>query len=125
MVWDYLTSAIITLLFGSYLASFYMPLTESPWLLIKLLFVAMLYTYHLYCGKLYHQINNRGYKHSSNRLRIINEGPTILLFAIVFLAVLKTTSGLWYGLGFLLGLILVLLIAIRVYRLQREKNKNL
>jgi putative membrane protein len=118
-------SAAITLFFGLHLASFYMPLTENPWLMLKLFFVVLLYVYHMYCGKLLHQINKGEYKPSSNRLRMINEGPTVLLFAVVFLAVLKSTQGLWYGLGFLFGLIIVLILAIRIYRIQREKAEDL
>lgn len=117
-------SAVITILFGGHLARFYWPLSENSWLLIKLGFVCLLYLYHFYCGRLYKQVQSGEYKASSNRLRMLNEVPTVLLFAIVFLAVLKSTSGLWYGLGFLLGLILVLALAIRIYRLSRENNQS-
>lgn len=113
-------SAVVTLLFGAHLAKSYWPFTENPWLLLKLGFVLALYGYHFYCGKILNQIQTGKYKANSNKLRMINEVPTVLLFAIVFLAVLKSTNGLWYGLGFLLGLIIVLMLAIRIYRAQRE-----
>jgi putative membrane protein len=61
-------------------------------------------------------------KFSSQGMRMWNEIATIFLFGIVFLVVFKNTVSLIYGLGGLLALIVVLMIAINVYKkLRRPK----
>lgn len=117
-------SALVTLLFGLHLSKEFWPFTDNPWIIVKLVFVALLYAYHFYCGKLFKLIQAEEYSKSSNVLRLINEIPTVLLFAIVFLVVLKSTVAVWYGFGALLALILVLLLAIRVYRIKRENSPS-
>ena len=59
------------------------------WMQIKLISVLVLTHYHFYLGKhlkLFASNNNKG---SSKFFRIINEIPTILLIAIVFVVVFK------------------------------------
>jgi putative membrane protein len=57
--------------------------------------------------------------YSSNFMRIWNEGATLILFAIVFLVILKNTLDMLYGLLGLLGLALVLILGIRLYKKTR------
>ena len=52
-------------------------------------------------------------------MRIWNEGATLILFAIVFLVILKNTLDMLYGLLGLLGLALVLILGIRLYKKTR------
>ena len=47
---------------------------------------------------------------------MFNEGATLLLVAIVFLAVKKDTLSMWSAMGGLLALGVALMIGIRVYR---------
>ena len=60
-------------------------------------------------------------KYSSNFMRIWNEGATLLLFAIVFLVILKNTLDMVYGLLGLIGLAIVLMLGIRLYKRTRAK----
>jgi putative membrane protein len=62
-------------------------------------------------------------RYSSLQLRIINEIATVLLFAIVFLVVLKNTLSMVWGLVGLAVFIVVLLGAIRTYKRLREKKE--
>ena len=57
-------------------------------------------------------------------MRLWNEGATIILFAVVFLAVTKSAVNWLYGLFGLLGLAVLLMLGIRLYRKIQEKNPD-
>lgn len=61
----------------------------SHWLQVKLLLVAVLMGYHFYCARLIAELHSGRSNHSHVFFRWFNEFPVLLLFAIVFLAVLK------------------------------------
>ena len=57
-------------------------------------------------------------------MRIWNEGATIILFAVVFLAVTKSaTHWIWGVVGIIL-LGILLMLGIRLYRKIQEKNPD-
>jgi putative membrane protein len=93
------------------------------WLLIKLVFVAGLYAYHLSLHVIFKQQVNGIMKYSSQQLRIWNEIATIFLVAIVMLATVKESMSLVWGLVGLLGFIIVLMSAIRIYKALRSKAR--
>ena len=70
-------------------------LIESPvylkmtWLKLKLLFVALVIAYHVYCYKRMRDFAAQRNKRSAKWLRGFNEVPSLLLIAIVILAVVK------------------------------------
>ena len=113
-------SMLGTLVFGLWLAH-EMGLWYNPWLHVKLGLVAGLVLYHLYCGTIFNQLAKDQVKHSVNFLRIWNEVATLFLVTIVFLAVLKNTASLAWGLVGFLSLALTLYLAIRIYKRIREK----
>ena len=55
-------------------------------------------------------------------MRLWNEGATILLFAIVFLATLKTSFDWVYGLVGLFALGILLMLGIRLYKRMRNQD---
>ena len=59
------------------------------WLRVKLVFVAALILYHLWCRKLMGELRDGHNSHSQHWYRIFNEVPGLLLIAIVVLAVVK------------------------------------
>ncbi|HET9106612.1 MAG TPA: CopD family protein [Steroidobacteraceae bacterium] len=59
------------------------------WLRVKLVLVAALIGYHLWCYKLLGELRDGRSRHSQRWFRIFNEVPTVLLIAIVVLAVLR------------------------------------
>lgn len=84
-------SAILTLVFGGWLLSFY-PLdyiATMHWLHAKLLLVVMLFAYHGYCGRLVKQFKDDANQHSHVFFRWFNELPVIILIAVVILAIVK------------------------------------
>lgn len=116
-----LPSALITLILGLWLA-YLTNYWSQPWFILKLCFVFGLYGYHILCGILNKQINNNVFKYSSKQYRIWNEVSTIFLFAIVFIVVLKSTLNWLWGMLALLGLSILLMIGIKLYKKYRNDN---
>ena len=59
------------------------------WLRVKLLLVAGLVVYHLWCHRLLRDLRDGRNRHSERWYRIFNEVPALFLIAIVVLAVVK------------------------------------
>ena len=115
-------SAILTLIFGTWLILLMPGYLKQGFMHIKLSFVLLLYIYHLACHRIFGQLQNDILKYTSQQLRVWNEVATVLLIAIIFLIVLKTTLSMFWGLAGLIIFTLVLLLAIRIYKRLREKS---
>jgi len=113
-------SAILTLIFGGWIWYLY-PGTPG-WLKIKLIFVLGLYLYHFSLHMIFRQEMRGIFKYSSQQLRMWNEVPTVILVAVVILVVVKQNIGLVWGLAGLFLFILLLMTAIKIYKLFREKK---
>jgi len=68
-------------------------------------------------------LQNGKTKWTSTQLRIWNEVATVLLFAIVFLIVLKSLISVVWGIGGLLVLSITMMLGIKWYKKVREKNQ--
>lgn len=112
-------SAVMTLLLG--LTTWYNYGTTPNWLLYKLGLVAGLYGYHGLCHVLFRQEQRGEFRYTSNQLRIWNEVATLFLFAIVFLVVLKDALNMVWGILGLLGFLVILMVAIQLYRRLRKE----
>ena len=113
-------SAIGTTIFGTWMFIQNPVLLTQPWMWLKLIFVGLLWLYHLQCHFIYKQQLAGIYKQSSFKLRLFNEGGTVLLVAIVFLVVVKSSSGLVWG---MLGLFIfasLLMSGVYLYKKQRK-----
>ncbi len=115
-------SAIMVAIFGFTTANIYWPWTDHPWLIVKLCFVFFLYLYHFSLHWLYGELKNDRYPLTPMQLRMWNEVSSIFLVAIVFLVIFKSILQMGHALIGLILFIVILLIAIRVYRFVREKN---
>lgn len=116
-------SAVITLAMGLSLiftSSYHQNIPN--WLWIKLGFVAALYIYHLACHSIFNKLQRGEKVWSSQKLRFWNEIATILLFAIVFLVILKNMVSVLWGLLGLLVFTVLLMLAISMYKKLREKK---
>lgn len=111
-------SAILTLIFGPWL---WLMLDYLPqWLLVKLVFVLSLYIYHFTLHVLYKQQLKGIFNYSSQKLRVWNEVATIILVATVMLATVKQSISFVWGLVGLIGFIIVLMSAIKIYKTLRK-----
>jgi putative membrane protein len=95
---------------------------QQPWMQIKLGFVAGLLVYHFICQNKMKQMAKGIYTWTSTQLRIWNEVATILLFAIVFLAVLKDSFSWIFGVVGIVVLSMILMSAVKIYKYYRMKK---
>jgi|SRR5450432_3863815 len=114
-------SAVFTLIFGT--STWYLMGSLPTWLLIKLFFVAGLYIYHFTLHLLVQQQVKGIFKYTSQQLRIWNEIATIFLVAIVMLAVVKQTMSFLWALAGLVLFIIILMSAVKIYKIVRGKNR--
>ena len=122
-------SAIVTLILGPIILFhpsmgwYHMVfLPEGKWLLIKLIFVVLLYVYHFTLHIIFKQQLKGVFKYSSQQLRLWNEVATIFLIAIVMLVVVKQSISFVWGLVGLVILIALLMSAIKIYKALRSKK---
>lgn len=95
---------------------------QQPWMHIKLTFVVGLIIYHFICQKKMKDMRNGIFKWTSTQLRLWNELATVILFAIVFLAVLKNSLNWIFGVIGIIALSVILMIAVKVYKRLRAKK---
>ena len=120
-------SAVLASIFAFWML-FFTPLGQSwlqmPWMHVKLAFVLLLYIYHLKCHQIFKQLQNNTVKHSSGFFRLWNEGATLILFAVVFLVILKNAVNWIFGVLGIITFSLLLMIGYKFYKKIREKNNG-
>ena len=121
-------SAILTLVFGPWvmLNAHWDKLLFEPagkWLLIKLIFVLLLYIYHFTLHNIYKQEAKGIFKYSSQQLRLWNEIATVFLVIIVMIAVVKQNISVVWGIIGLILFIALLMSAIKIYKILRSRSK--
>jgi putative membrane protein len=114
-------SAILTLLLGFWVLYYRWGYMQLGFMHAKLGFVLVLYIYHIICHKIFKDLQNGIAKWTSTQLRMWNELATLLLFAIVFLIVLKSLISVVWGIVGLLGLSILMMLGIKWYKKVREK----
>lgn len=96
---------------------------KDTWLQIKLTFVAVLIGYHFYCGRLLKQLATNQCNWTGQQFRALNEGPTVLLVAIVLLAVFKNNLPFDAAFWSILGLIVAMAATIQLYAKKRKQDQ--
>lgn len=117
-------SAVLASLFAFYLLYLFPEWLSQPWMHVKLAFVLLLYVYHAKCHQLFKQLQKDEVKHSSNFFRIWNEGATIILFAVVFLVILKSAINWIFGVIGIFVFSILIMLGFKLYKRIREKNKS-
>ena len=115
-------SAILATLFAVWLIILRPFWLEQGWMHVKLAFVFLLYIYHYRTHIFYKQLQKDIVKVSSNFMRIWNEGATFILFAVVFLAILKNAINWIYGVIGIFVLAILIMLGFRLYKNIRAKN---
>lgn len=65
----------------------------GTWLEVKLALVLLLIGFHVYCGKIVSVFKNNANTRGDKFYRWLNEFPTVILFAVVIIAVVKPWTG--------------------------------
>src|ERR1700722_11316847 len=82
-----------TVLFGILMVQLAPGYMTQGWLHAKLALVLLVIGYHIWCMPLMHALRDGRNRHSEHWFRLFNEVPTLLLIAIVILAVVKPRFG--------------------------------
>lgn len=117
-------SAILCTLFALWLLHMNAGLIGMPWMQVKLSFVVLLFVYHFKCHQMFKQLQRDEVKYSSRFMRIWNEVATLVLFAVVFLAVLKNAFNWIYGVVGIVVLGILLMLGIQLYKSIRERGQD-
>ncbi len=115
-------SAVLATVFALWLLVLMPSWLQMGWMHVKLVFVVLLILYHLRMHQMFLQLQKGIVKYSSTFMRIWNEGATLILFVVVFVVVLKDSiNWVFATLGFI-GLAILLMLGIRLYKKIRNKN---
>ena len=97
---------------------------QMPWMHVKLGFVFLLYLYHAKCQQIFTKLQNDEVKYSTNFMRLWNEGATLILFAVVFLVVLKNAVNWIYGVAGIFLFSILIMLGFKFYKRIRERNQS-
>lgn len=115
-------SAVLATLFAIWLLILRPDLFQQGWMHVKLLFVLLLFIYHYQTHVYFKQLQNGVVNKTSSFMRLWNEGATFILFAVIFLAILKNALNWIFGVVGLVVLAVLIMLGYKVYQNIRAKN---
>jgi len=115
-------SGVLATIFAIWLLVLRPDLFGAGWMHVKLLFVLLLFVYHYQTHVYFKQMQNGIFKKTSSFMRLWNEGATFILFAVIFLAILKNSLNWVFGVVGLIVLALLIVLGYKVYKNIRAKN---
>ena len=115
-------SAVLATLFAVWLLILTPSWLQQSWMHVKLLFVFLLFIYHFKTHLYFKQLQKDEVKVTSNFMRIWNEGATFILFAVVFLVILKSSINWIFGVLGIVVLGVLLMLGFKLYKNIRSKN---
>lgn len=114
-------SAVLATLFAIILLVLQPIWLAQSWFHLKLGFVVLLIIYHLKCHQIFNQLQNDVVKWTSNKMRLFNEGSTIILFSVIFLVMLRNSLNWAFGVVGLVLLMLILMLGFKIYKRYRKR----
>jgi len=115
-------SMVLATVFAIWLLLINPDLLIYNWMLVKLGFVVLLLIYHVKCHLIFKQLQLGIVKYSSNFMRLFNEGATIILFAVVFLVILRDAINWIYGVLGIIVFSILIMLGYRFYKKVRERE---
>jgi putative membrane protein len=113
-------SCLLAVIFGVGMLHHIPAWLEQPWMHLKLGFVTLLLAYQVLGHRVWRTLAGGEAPWSSTTYRLLNEVPTVMLVACVFLAVTKDTTSWLAGLAGIVGLAVALMAAVKIYQRVRE-----
>jgi len=113
-------SAIVTLIMGTSMLINSPDFLKLGFMHVKLTLVLFLYLYHFSLHIILRQLQRGEIKYTSQQMRMWNEVSTLFLIAIVFLIVLKDSLSMVWGLLGLLGVMILIMAGMRIYKKLRK-----
>lgn len=118
-------SAILATFFAIWLLFLIPAWLQMPWMHVKLVFVLLLFLYHFKCHHLFRQLQNDRITWTSTQMRLWNEGSTLILFAVIFLVIVRDAVNWIYGVIGIFLLAAMLMLGVKIYKRLRTKNPDL
>ncbi|WP_443938001.1 CopD family protein [Pedobacter sp. MW01-1-1] len=115
---------IISVLAGAGMLTLNPSLLEMDWMWVKLAFVMGLLVYHFICQNIIQKLKSNQSTWSSFQLRLWRELATVFMIAIVFVVILKNALNWVYGLIGIMGVAMIIMIAVKLYKNYRMKNNQ-
>lgn len=115
-------SAILASIFAFSLLYLNPGLIYLDFMQVKFGFVFLLYLYHLKCHQIFKQLQNDEVKYTNNFMRLWNEGATIILFAVVFIIIVKSAINWIFGVIGIFLFSIIIMLGFRFYKRIREKK---
>lgn len=125
-LWNIITwpSAILATVFAIWLLILMPSWLQQEWMQVKLAFVVLLIIYHLKTHQYFKQLQRDEVRKTSNFMRLWNEGATFILFAVVFLVILKSAINWIFGVIGIFVLGILLMLGFKLYKNIRNKNPD-
>ena len=117
-------SAVLATLFAVWLLILVPGWLQMPWMHVKLTFVLLLFAYHGKSHHIFKQLQSDKATWTSNQMRLWNEGSTLILFAVVFLVILKDAFNWIFGLIGIFLLAAMLMLGVKMYKRIRTRNEG-
>ena len=114
---------VLTLTTAAFMLALQPVWLDQWWLWAKSALVAGLLGYHVFCGRLLRRLADDTAGWTGQRLRVLNEVPTLFLIVVVLLAVFKNRLPLLGTALVLLGTAVLFGIAIRLYARGRRERE--
>lgn len=118
-------SAVLATFFAVWLLILIPEWLQQGWMHVKLAFVLLLFLYHFKCHHLFKQLQNHKASWTSTQMRLWNEVSTLILFAVIFLVIVRDAVNWIYGVIGIFLLAGMLMLGVKIYRRLRSKNPDL
>lgn len=115
-------SAVLCTFFAVWLLMLMPGWIQQAWMHVKLIFVLLLFFYHGKNHLIFKQLQRDEVRYTSRYMRIWNEIATLVLFAVVFLVIMKSAINWIFGVVGIIVLGILLMLGIRLYKRIRDKN---
>ena len=113
-------SAILCTLFGVVMLYLNQGLLSQGFMHVKLAFVFALICYHLFTHWVFKSFQRQESNYSDMFLLFMNEVPTVLLIAVVFLIIRRDTLSWVSGIVGIVGVAILLSMSIKIYQRMRK-----
>lgn len=117
-------SAVLATLFALTMLYLNPGLIYLDFMQVKFGFVALLFIYHGKCQQYFNQLQRGEVKKTSGFFRLWNEGATLILFAVVFLIIVRDAINWIYGVLGIIAFSILLMLGYKFYKKVREKNQS-
>jgi len=115
-------SAVLATIFAVIMLSLRPVLLSLDYMQVKFGFVLLLFLYHARCQVFFKQLQQGTSTKTSSFFRIWNEGATIILFAVVFIIIVKSAINWIFGVVGIIAFSILLMLGYKFYKRIREKN---